>query len=252
MSVFEDLSYPVVPPSFRRLEATAADEEVSPLPSRRLKTAQKMPLRPEGTFARLKIEYHSSKTSAGKMEVRESQSICYANRADRKSLRLLGIAVMTMLLLIAVILFGPGGKYSRSRMAGLEISRVQPPTKGVLDYDPIQSQDLERKMHEERVAKARAASQPASEETSAGELEISSRDQQALMNEEMAKARFSRGESEETSSAETTETAPSAAPSAWEEPAKIGNGSLPARVYDNLAYPQVAIAQKEDASFQKR
>jgi hypothetical protein len=250
MSFLEDPSYPAVPPSFRHSKARVADEEVLPPLSGRPKSAKKIPLktplRPEGTFGRQKIEYCSGKTSAGKMVVRESQTICYASRADRKSLRLMGIAVMTMLLLLAMILFGPGGKYSRSRRLGAEIARVQDSTKGVLDYDPIQSQGLERKMQEEREAKMREASQPASEEASDGELEISSRDQQALMNEEMSRAQSSRQASEEASSTEARETAPSATPSAWEEPARIGNESLPARMYDNLGYPQVAVAIKND------
>lgn len=217
---------------------------------------QKSARRAEGTFSRSKIEFRNDENlpAFSKPVIRPSMAatpaVIYAQRADRNSLLLLGVAVIVLVMMAMALMFRPGGKHSflGTRVTGA-IPQVQ--TRSSTAVDDVDTPSLEAKMQEERAVQHQSISKnvPADTDGDGSEMEVSLQDQRSSMDEKISIARAKHQENERTqpqAAAVSKDT-----PSAWTEPEIIGGVSLPTRIYDDMAHPEPVALIKKDAPSRK-
>jgi hypothetical protein len=162
---------------------------------------EKSPLRPAGTFERLKIEFRSeevitpSKKNTKEAATRGGNPVSYASRADRRSLILTGVAILTLVLMAGFLKFGPGSKYSMRHA----LNHMPIQSEAVADDDVVKTESLEMKMKEVRNAQVQQSAVDGTSEGDTQELQISTKDQQASMDEKLNQAQTQKQHDQEAS-----------------------------------------------------
>jgi len=210
---------------------------------------EKSPLRPTGTFERIKIEFRSGEVpvpdqkSTNGVASRGGNHVPYASRADRRSLLLIWVTIFTLVLMVGFMKFGPGSKYSITRA----LNQMPTQADATVDEGVVKTQSPAMKMKDVQ----NAQDQPSDEgETSDGdnqELQISTKDQQSSMDEKLVQARASKQQKPVKQPDQKGLSLPGDSPS-WREPAKFGAASLPSRIYDNMGYPEASVSAKQDSA----
>ena len=202
---------------------------------------EKSPLRPTGTFERLKIEFRSEegpvlykKNSKGAAN-RSGNPVSYASRADRRSLMLTGVAIISLVLVAGFMQFGPGSKYY-IRQA---LNQMPIQSEAVADDGVVNTESLDMKMKEVRKAQVQQSAVDGTSEGDTQELQISTKDQQASMDEKLNQAESQKQQDQEDSSSDTD------SPS-WREPAKFSAVGLPTRIYDTMAHAEAGVNPSQD------
>jgi len=219
-------------PIFRRPDDTVRNDPA---------IQEKSPLRPNGTFERLKIEFSSEegpvlykKNSKGAAN-RSGNPVSYASRADRRSLMLTGVAIISLVLVAGFMQFGPGSKYS-IRQA---LNQMPIQSEAVADDGVVNTESLDMKMKEVRKAQVQQSAVDGTSEGDTQELQISTKDQQASMDEKLNQAESQKQQDQEDSSSDTD------SPS-WREPAKFSAVGLPTRIYDTMAHAEAGVNPSQD------
>jgi hypothetical protein len=209
---------------------------------------EKSPLRPTGTFERIKIEFRSGEVpvpdqkSTNGVASRGGYHVPYASRADRRSLMLIWVTIFSLVLMVGFIKFGPGSKYSLRRALNQMPTQPDATADGV-----VKTQSPAMKMKDVQNAQDQ---QSDNEETSEGdnqELQVSTKDQQSSMDEKFAQMRALKQQKPVKQPDEKGLSLPGDSPS-WREPAKFGAAGLPSRIYDNMGYPEAAVSAKQDSA----
>ncbi len=209
---------------------------------------EKSPLRPTGTFERIKIEFRSGEVpvpdqkSTNGVASRGGNHVPYASRADRRSLLLIWVTIFTLVLMVGFIKFGPGSKYSLRRA----LNQMPIPPDVTVDDGVVKTQSPEMKKQVGTVQKQQSDEEETSENENQ-ELQISTKDQQSSMDEKLAQAKASKQQKPVKQPDQKVLSLPGDSPS-WREPAKFGAASLPSRIYDNMGYPEASVSAKQDSA----